>query len=182
MRAVLVAAAALCAAAAPAARDTGMRLASADLRPCESVRSAQVNSGYGCHGENRSPALAWDGAPPGTKSFAVSVFDPDAPGGGWWHWIAFNLPSTARGLPADAGAASGKGLPPPAAQGRNDFGPAGYGGPCPPLGQSHRYVFTVYALKTDRLALDARADGPAFAAAIDGQVLAKAALTATYGR
>lgn len=132
----------------------------------------------------RTARQPWPGTarPPGTKSFAVSVFDPDAPGGGWWHWIAFNLPSTARGLPADAGAASGKGLPPPAAQGRNDFGPAGYGGPCPPLGQSHRYVFTVYALKTDRLALDARADGPAFAAAIDGQVLAKAALTATYGR
>lgn len=169
------------AAGSPALAANAFRLTSPDLRPDEAVPSAHVNNGYGCHGQNRSPALAWEGAPAGARSFAISVFDPDA-SGGWWHWTAYNLPPATHGLAAGAGDAAGHGLPAGAAQGRNDFGPSGYGGPCPPLGQTHHYVFTVYALRTDKLALGPQPDGLAFSAALDGQVLAKATLTTTYGR
>ena len=108
---------------------------------------------------NISPSLSWKDPPAGTKSFAVTVYDPDAPtGSGWWHWVVFNLPADVRSLPAGAGnPASGK-LPKGAVQSLTDFGAPGYGGPCPPRGdRPHRYVFTVHALKVDKLDLDEKA-------------------------
>lgn len=120
-----------------------------------------------CQGENYSPALEWTGVPSGTQSFAITVIDPD--GGNWVHWLQFNLPATTTRLPEALGG------PEIGLKGKNDFWTLGYGGPCPPSG-THRYVFTLYALKTT---LDfpegARLDD--LQAALDSQTLAKAQLT-----
>jgi Raf kinase inhibitor-like YbhB/YbcL family protein len=108
--------------------------------------------GFGCAGGNKSPHLKWSGAPDGTKSFAITCYDPDAPtGSGFWHWLVVNIPATVNELAEGAGSASGK-LPAGALQTRTDFGAPGYGGPCPPQGDHpHRYLFTVFAVEVDRL-------------------------------
>ena len=133
-------------------------------------------------GQNRSPALVWSGAPEGTKAFAVTCYDPDAPtGSGWWHWTVFDLPADATGLPAGIGA-DGAGLPAGAGQGRTDFGTAGYGGPAPPPGDTpHRYIFTVHALSKP-LGLDKEASGAMVGFNIHFASLGSASLTALYGR
>jgi Raf kinase inhibitor-like YbhB/YbcL family protein len=138
---------------------TGFTLQSAEVKPNATIAETQVYKGFGCSGGNVSPSLTWKDPPAGTKSFAVTVYDPDAPtGSGWWHWVVFNLPPTATSLPAGAGDPAGGKMPAGAVQGRTDFGAPGYGGPCPPQGDKpHRYVFTVYALKTDKLDADANA-------------------------
>jgi len=146
--------------------------------------TAQVMNGFGCHGGNQSPALAWSGAPAGTRSFAVTVYDPDAPtGSGWWHWVVYNLPAATTGLPADAGAADGRDLPAPAVQVRTDYGSVGYGGACPPPGdRPHRYVFTVHALKVDRLDVPAGASPAMVGYFLGMNRLGQATLEARYGR
>ncbi|WP_289366704.1 YbhB/YbcL family Raf kinase inhibitor-like protein [Pantoea stewartii] len=107
--------------------------------------------GFGCAGENKSPSFTWSGAPAGTKSFALQIYDRDAPTGlGWVHWQVVNIPADAKSLPADV-AKDNSGLPEGAIQTRTDFGVPGYGGPCPPKGQTHRYVVTLTALKVDKL-------------------------------
>lgn len=102
---------------------------------------------FGCTGQNLSPALAWMNRPDGTICFAITVFDPDAPGGGFWHWLAYNLSPVIESLPVGAGEASGVLLPEGSLQGRNDAGTIGYFGPCPPGGQRHRYQFTLFACR-----------------------------------
>ncbi|HYG85197.1 MAG TPA: YbhB/YbcL family Raf kinase inhibitor-like protein [Azospirillum sp.] len=163
---------------------SAFELASADLKPDAAIPNKHVFNGFGCKGDNLSPALAWKGAPAGTRSYAVTVYDPDAPtGSGWWHWVVFNLPASATGLPAGAGSPATAALPAPAVQSRTDFGAPGYGGPCPPPGdKQHRYVFTVYALKVDSLPLGPDASGAMVGFNLNANTLAKASLTATYGR
>ncbi len=114
---------------------------------------AQYYSGYGCAGGNISPHITWTGAPTQTQSFAVTVYDPDAPTGhGWWHWLVIDIPATAAGL--ERGISGTAGLQPLGiVETHNDFGTGTYGGPCPPPGQDHHYVITVYALKTQHLDL-----------------------------
>ena len=109
--------------------------------------------GFGCSGQNQSPILQWSGAPVGTQSFAVTVYDPDAPtGSGWWHWFVVDLPATTAQLVPNAGAQGGAGLPAGARQIRNDYGAFAWGGVCPPPGDKpHRYVFTVHALSVPQL-------------------------------
>ncbi len=176
--AVLFAASATAAAAGP------FTLTSPNVKHGARVADKHVFNGFGCSGGNVSPALAWKNAPAGTKSFAVTVYDPDAPtGSGWWHWVVFNLPASTASLPAGAGDGSGSKLPPGTVESRTDFGKPGWGGPCPPQGDKpHRYVFTVYALKTDKL--DLAADSPAAMVGfmINANKLGKASFTATYGR
>ena len=142
----------------------------------------QVFKGFGCEGANQSPLLVWKNAPAGAKSFAVTVYDPDAPtGSGWWHWLAYNIPATVTQLPAGAGVVGGAGLPPGTAQGRNDFGAASFGGACPPKGsEPHRYVFTVHALKVDKMDLPADASAALIGYMIGANRIDKASLTATY--
>lgn len=141
-------------------------------------------NGFGCSGDNKSPALKWSGAPKDTRSFAVTVYDPDAPtGSGWWHWMVINIPADVTGLPSDAGAVNSTLLPKGAMQSRTDFGVNGWGGPCPPQGDKpHRYIFTVYALKTDKLELPADATAALTGYMIHANSLGKASFTAKYGR
>lgn len=115
--------------------------------------SAQFANVMGCQGSNVSPHVAWQGAPAGTKSFVVTMYDPDAPtGSGWWHWVVADIPASITELTPGAGSAPGK-LPAGASPIRNDGGQPGYGGICPPVGQTHHYVITVHALKVEKLAL-----------------------------
>jgi Raf kinase inhibitor-like YbhB/YbcL family protein len=140
---------------------------------------AQALNAMGCTGANHSPALAWKGAPAGTKSFALTLYDPDAPtGSGWWHWVVFNLPADARRL-AEGPAP----LPAGAVQGRTDFGTPGYGGACPPVGgKPHRYVFTLYALDVATLDVPPDASGAMVGYNLNAHALAKTTLTAFHGR
>lgn len=119
--------------------------------------AAQFADSFGCHGGNQSPQVKWSGAPAGTKSFVVTLYDPDAPtGSGWWHWVVANIPASVSELPVGAGSAGGK-MPAGAVAINNDAGQAGYLGACPPAGQDHRYVITVHALNVDKLDLPSNA-------------------------
>ena len=144
----------------------------------------EVFNGFGCTGQNLSPQLSWQNAPAGTKSFAVTMYDKDAPtGSGFWHWVVFDLPASATELKQGAGDPAKKLLPAGAIQSITDFGKAGYGGPCPPEGDKpHQYLITVYALKTDKLGLDANASPALVGFYLNGQMLAKASVVAYYQR
>ena len=144
----------------------------------------QVFNGFGCMGQNISPQLEWQGEPVGTKSFAVTVYDPDAPtGSGWWHWVVFDIPADTHNLPADGGKVPEQTVPGNYIQSRTDFGMAGYGGACPPTGHGdHRYQFTVWALDTPHLGADEQASGAMVGFFLNQHKLAKAVITAKYGR
>jgi Raf kinase inhibitor-like YbhB/YbcL family protein len=162
--------------------ESHLRLESPTIAAGASIPSAQVYDRLGCRGKNVSPALRWSGAPPGTRSFAVTVFDPDASGAGWWHWLVYDIPPSVSDLTEGAGSPGGK-LPPGSVQGHNDFGAAGYGGPCPPRGSKpHRYVFTLYALKTDSIEAPPGSNPARLGPVLDANALAKASFTAFYGR
>ena len=139
-------------------------------------------NGMGCNGQNISPALEWANAPAGTKSFAVTMYDPDAPtGSGWWHWVMYNIPADATGLVAGAG--NGRNAPRGSVQGPTDFGTRGYGGPCPPQGDKpHHYHITVFALKTDKLAVPGNATSAYIGFNLNANKLATARVTGLYGR
>ena len=171
-------------ASAIGAQAGGFALRSPTIKPGSTLTQAQVFNGFGCSGKNISPALSWSGAPAGTKSYALTVYDPDAPtGSGWWHWVVFNIPATATQLPEGAGSADGKGLPAGSLQARTDFGAPGFGGACPPAGDKpHRYVFTVYALKTDKLEVPADATAALVGFMIHANRLGEARFIAHYGR
>jgi Raf kinase inhibitor-like YbhB/YbcL family protein len=166
------------------AHAAGFQLGSPDIKAGSLIDKRFEFNGFGCSGENKSPALRWSGAPLGTKSFAVTAYDPDAPtGSGWWHWSVINLPADVNELKADAGAVGGANLPKGASHVRIDYGVAGWGGMCPPPGDKpHRYVFTVHALKTDKLEIPADATAALAGFMIHANALGKASFTARYGR
>lgn len=122
----------------------------------EATQTEEFN-GFGCTGKNQSPQLSWVNAPEDTKSFAITMYDPDAPtGSGFWHWIVFDIPSTENELVANAGDFSMNLTPKGAIQSVTSYGVPGYGGPCPPEGHGlHQYIITVHALKTVTLGLNA---------------------------
>jgi Raf kinase inhibitor-like YbhB/YbcL family protein len=165
------------------AADGAFRLHSPTVAPDRMLSNDQVYSGFGCSGKNISPALSWSGAPKATKSFAVTVYDPDAPtGSGWWHWVVYNIPASVTELAVGAGNTGGT-LPPGAVQGHTDFGTSGFGGACPPAGDKpHRYIFTVYALKSEKISVPDEASAAMVGFMIHANALAKASLTAHYGR
>lgn len=185
-RAALTVCLSLCALSAGAANAQSMTLTSPDLKDGGSLANEQVFNGFGCKGGNASAALNWSGAPEKTKSFAVTMYDPDAPtGSGWWHWIVFNIPAGVTSLPKGAGDISKKLLPEGVIQSRTDFGVGGYGGPCPPPGHGqHHYIFTVFALDVDKLpgARDDQASAALAGYDLNFHALAKATLTGLYGR
>jgi Raf kinase inhibitor-like YbhB/YbcL family protein len=159
----------------------GFRLWSPDIKG-PTLGMNQVFNGMGCTGKNLSPELRWSGAPAATKSFAVTVYDPDAPtGSGWWHWTVYNIPPTAKALPAGASAA--RGLPAGTVEGVTDFGKPGYGGACPPKGDKpHRYFFTVYALNVPKIDVPATASAANVGFNVRAHAIAKAGFVAKYGR
>lgn len=140
---------------------------------------AEIPRRHTCEGADLSPALAWDGATAGTKSFTLIADDPDAPVGTWVHWVVYDLPADTSKLPeglptTDTLSGGGK-------QGINDFRKTGYGGPCPPPGKPHRYFFKLYALDAPTN-LKPRATKADVLRAIEGHVLAQAELMGTYRR
>ncbi len=138
----------------------------------------------GCTGKNVSPPLSWRGAPANTRSYALTMFDPDARRGqGWWHWVVFNIPASAHGLPVNAGAGDGTSSG-SLQNGWTDFQHAGYGGPCPPVGDPpHHYVLALYALDVTKLkGADDKTTGPALVGLLAGHILAKTTLIGRFGR
>jgi Raf kinase inhibitor-like YbhB/YbcL family protein len=171
-------------AAADASGAQAFEVKSPDIAEGQKIDMKHVYNAFGCTGGNLSPELTWSDPPPGTKSFAVLAHDPDAPtgGAGFWHWLLVDIPPDVRGLKQGAGDASGKGLPPGAHHLETDFGEKAYGGPCPPPGAPHRYVFTVYALKIDKLGDAAKGRTAIAGFTINANTLAKASITGLFGR
>ena len=141
-------------------------------------------NGFGCTGKNESPQLSWENAPQGTKSFAVTMYDPDAPtGSGWWHWVVFDIPSEATELASGAGNVESNLMTGGAVQSVTDYGMKGYGGPCPPEGHGlHQYMITVYALKTDKLGLDENTNPAVVGYYLWNNTIAKASIVSYYKR
>lgn len=140
----------------------------------------QIPPVHTCDGADTSPPLAWQGAPPATRSFALVLTDPDAPVGTWYHWAIFDIPANISHLDAGYAAAAHVGA---IRQGINDFKRTGYGGPCPPPGHgTHHYRFRLMALSVDRLDVDDPVDGRAVERAAEHRLLADAVLIGTYGR
>lgn len=125
---------------------------------------------------NTSPHLKWSGAPEGTKSFAVTCYDPDAPtGSGFWHWTVANIPAAVSELP------TGGPMPEGAVEGRTDYGEPGFGGAAPPPGHGpHRYIFTVFAVDTGKLDVTPDNSGAVFGFNLHFHTLARASITCTY--
>jgi Raf kinase inhibitor-like YbhB/YbcL family protein len=148
------------------------------------LTQSQVFSGFGCSGKNISPSLKWINAPGNTKSFAVTVYDPDAPtGSGWWHWVIFNIPAGVNELKADAGRTEKNLAPAGSIQSVTDFGRPGFGGACPPQGdKAHRYIFTVYALGIAKLNLDEKTSPAMVGFVLNSNTIAKASLMSYYRR
>ncbi|WP_175938295.1 YbhB/YbcL family Raf kinase inhibitor-like protein [Caballeronia sp. BCC1704] len=177
---VASAAALLCHARGAVAQDV-FSVTSPELALGKTIRHELLFDDSDCKGGNRSPQLSWRGAPAQTRSFAVTIFDPDAPGRGWWHWAVAGIPPTVTHLPANA-SASGALRKIGAVEARNDWDTDGYGGPCPPPGKPHRYIVTVYALNRDDLRLRQGTPALMFDHEIRATAIASAQLTFSVGR
>ncbi|MCR8709653.1 YbhB/YbcL family Raf kinase inhibitor-like protein [Aliarcobacter butzleri] len=153
-------------------------LTSSDLKG--QLTKKQEFNGFGCSGENISPQLSWENAPKGTKSFAITVYDPDAPtGSGWWHWVVFDIPSNKTTLVSGFGNSDSK----EAIQSITDYGKTGFGGACPPVGdKAHRYIFTVHALDIETLGLDKNTNAATVGYYINSHSIAKASIISYYNR
>lgn len=150
-------------------------LASPELKAKQPIKAEQYADAFGCTGANTSPALEWKNAPAGTKSFAVTYYDKDAPtGSGFWHWVVYNIPADVTRIEA------GK-VPAGAVEGNTDVGKPGYLGSCPPVGRKHTYVYTVHALKTDKLDIPANATAAYAGFVIYGNTIAKTTLPVIAG-
>jgi Raf kinase inhibitor-like YbhB/YbcL family protein len=168
---------------AEAAAAQTMTLTSPDIAPGGTIAKEQVANVFGCTGGNISPALSWSGAPQGTKSLALSVYDPDPPtGSGFWHWVVFNMAPDMTSLPKGAGDPKGAAAPKGAVQSRTDYGVPGYGGPCPPKGDApHHYHFTIFAVDVPKLDGDENTSAAVVGFMLHFHTLAKAELIGMYG-
>jgi len=166
------------------AQSSAFQLTSKSFNADGTFKMEQVANGFGCTGGNVSPDFSWTGAPEGTKSFGLSIYDMDAPtGSGFWHWAIFNIPASTTSLPAGAGDPAKKLAPSGSVQGHNDAGISGYFGPCPPQGdRPHRYQVTLFALKTDKIPLDESAAGALIGFYLNGDMLAKTTIAALYSQ
>lgn len=150
---------------------------SAEFAEGAAIPAVNSFSGFGCTGQNTSPSLSWTGAPETARSFAIIAHDPDAPTGvGFFHWLVFDVPAATHEL------AAGAALPSGAIAGRTDFGSTAYGGPCPPPGSPHRYVFTVYALDVPSLGLTEPPSGALLRFMLAQHTVAYGRLTGTFQR
>ena len=154
--------------------ESTMVLSSPSIAP-----GAIIASDFACTGADRSPELAWRDAPKSTVTFALIVEDPDAPGGTFVHWVAYNIPASRTSLPA--GVPQSAEVPGGGANGMNSFGHIGYNGPCPPPGKTHHYRFHLFALDS-ALSIGDGASAAAIESAIKGHVAAEAELTGTFNR
>jgi Raf kinase inhibitor-like YbhB/YbcL family protein len=162
----------------------GFYLSSTDVQG--QIAIEQVYNSFGCSGKNISPQLSWGNAPAGTKSFAITVYDTDAPtGSGWWHWVVFNIPKSVDGLKTGA-SSSTKGsnaMPAGAVESFTSYNSKGFGGACPPKGDKpHRYIFTVYALDTEKIEQGSDARPELIGFFLNSHAIAKAGIIAYYGR
>ncbi len=159
------------------------------IKDGETISLRHVFNSFGCTGNNVSPELHWSNPPSGTKSYAITVYDPDAPtGSGWWHWTVFNIPLKITSL------REGEKYKPfkvgeevitygNVGEGRTDFGKPGYGGPCPPEGDNpHHYIFTLHAIKEAKLPLNKESSGAMVGYTLNANTIAKLSFTATFGR
>ena len=155
---------------------------SADIAEGKPLPKAQVSGIFGAGGQDISPQLSWSGFPKETKSFAVTVYDPDAPtAAGFWHWAVFNLPASVTSLPSDAGNPAAKKLPAGAITLRNDGGEARFVGAAPPPGHgAHRYIFCVHAVDVASLPVAAEGSPASLGFNLFSHTLGRALLTATY--
>jgi Raf kinase inhibitor-like YbhB/YbcL family protein len=160
-----------------------LTLTSTQIGEGKEVPRSAVSSQNDCGGENISPALDWTGAPKGTKGFALTMFDPDAPNGGYLHWVVFNIPPNVFSLPSDAGKADSRKLPKGALSIGNSSGKNGYTGPCPPVGDKpHHYEFTIYAMPDTFTFYPLSAIGAPTVKWLQEKALESNRLTATYQR
>lgn len=160
-------------------RAEGFTLSSADIQG--QIANAQVFNSFGCSGKNISPQLSWKDAPAGVKSFAITAYDPDAPtGSGWWHWVVFNLPASADSVKTGV---SNKAMPAGTIESITSYGSKGFGGACPPKGDKpHRYIFTVFALNTEKIEQTSEARPELIGFFLNSHAIAKASIMAYYGR
>jgi Raf kinase inhibitor-like YbhB/YbcL family protein len=168
--------------AQPSRNVTTFTLTSTDLKN-GAFAGGQILNTFGCSGDNVSPQLSWTNAPAGTKSFVLTMFDPDAPtGSGFWHWVVVNIPASTTALPNGASKDAAK-LPVGSLETRTDLGAPGYGGPCPPArDKPHRYIFTLHALKVEKLDLDVQTSAALVGFNVHMEEIGRATLTARYGR
>ncbi|TWX70940.1 YbhB/YbcL family Raf kinase inhibitor-like protein [Colwellia demingiae] len=161
-----------------------LKLSSQDIADGEFMSKAQEFNGFGCAGGDLSPQLTWSGVPEGTKSFAITAYDPDAPtGSGWWHWQIVNIPHTVTEIAAGAGSAKNDLAPEGSVQIANDFGYRGFGGACPPEGHGvHHYRFTVHALSVEKLELPKEASGALTGYMINANTIATSTIESLYKR
>lgn len=161
-----------------------LKLSSSDITEGEFMSKTQEFNGFGCSGDDLSPSLTWTGAPKGTKSFAITVYDPDAPtGSGWWHWQVINIPSSVKKLEAGAGSLDKKLMPKGSMQMRNDYGNHSFGGACPPEGHgAHRYSFTIHALSVEKLDLAKDASGALTGYMINANTIESSTIESLYKR
>jgi Raf kinase inhibitor-like YbhB/YbcL family protein len=159
-------------------------LASKDIAQGQFMAKAQEFNGFGCDGGDLSPQLQWSDAPKGTKSFAITAYDPDAPtGSGWWHWQIVNIPITVTEVAAGSGSTNKDLAPKGSMQISNDYGSKGFGGACPPKGHGvHHYRFTVHALSVDKLELPEGASGALTGYMINANTIATSTIEALYKR
>lgn len=161
-----------------------MSITSTDIKAGELMPKAQEFDGFGCSGDNLSPQLTWSNAPTGTKSFAITAYDPDAPtGSGWWHWVLVNIPASENSLASRAGKPE-KGLLPEGSQTfKTDYGSKSFGGACPPEGNdAHRYQFKVFALNVEKLELPEDGSAALVGYYLNSHAIETATLEALYKR
>jgi len=167
-----------------AGNNKAFNLTSSDIKPNSTISDKHVFNGFGCTGENVSPQLSWNNAPKGTKSFAITVYDPDAPtGSGWWHYVAVNIPANYTQLLEGFANIDKFKITDEINQIRNDFGIYKFGGPCPPQGsKNHHYIFTIHALGVEKLEIPETATAALAGFMINHNSLEKASFTGLYKR
>lgn len=166
------------------AQSSSFTVSSNDIAQGEYMSKAHEFNGFGCNGDDLSPHLKWSNAPEGTKSFAITVYDPDAPtGSGWWHWQIVNIPKNINEIKRGAGSQATNSTPTGSIQISNDYGIKGFGGACPPQGHGvHHYKFTVHALSVEKLTLPENASGALAGYMINANTIESSTLEALYKR